>query len=78
MPYYELRCSSCDKEFNIKATIRERSEKLINCPDCASAELETVYRQVNILRYRGKDCDVCPTAASLGPGCGGGRCSLSS
>ncbi len=77
MPYYELSCTGCGREFTKKASIRERSEKLISCPDCAGVELETVYRQVNILRYRGRDCDVCPAAAGPAPACGGGSCILS-
>ena len=75
MPYYELRCTACAKEFCIKATISERSEHLLSCPDCASTDLATVYRTVNIVRHLNKDCDVCPgqsRSASRGGFCGGG------
>lgn len=76
MPYYDLRCSKCQKEFNIKASIQERTDLLIGCPDCGSNELETIYRTVNVIHALNKDCDVCPGASrtpSRG-GCCGGSC----
>lgn len=77
MPYYDLRCKTCSNEFNIKATIQERSDKLINCPACSSPELESIYRTVNIVRHLNKDCDVCPgqTRSANRGGCCGGSCS---
>ena len=27
MPFYDLRCPKCDKEYNIYATIAEKTEK---------------------------------------------------
>jgi len=73
MPYYDLRCEDCQNEFNIKASIRERSEGLLRCPECGSGNLAAIFRQVNVLRFRGKDCDVCPgqTAGRQGCGCAG-------
>ena len=29
MPFYDLRCPKCDKEFNISASMKEKSEKRI-------------------------------------------------
>lgn len=77
MPYYDLRCESCKEEFNIKATVQERAEGLLSCPACGSRSLATVYKKVNVLRFRGKDCDVCPGAErpARGGGCCGGACS---
>ncbi|MDW7659476.1 MAG: FmdB family zinc ribbon protein [Bacillota bacterium] len=75
MPYYELRCENCRTEFNVKASIQERTEKNIRCPACASQDLETVYRKVNILRFKDKDCDVCPAPGAMSSGgCCGGQC----
>jgi len=44
MPYYDLRCTDCYSEHNISASMREKSEKLIKCPDCGSVELETLFK----------------------------------
>jgi len=45
MPFYDLRCPACDKEYNISATIAEKTEKRVPCPDCGSFELEMVYKR---------------------------------
>ncbi|HBP37531.1 MAG TPA: FmdB family transcriptional regulator [Clostridiales bacterium] len=76
MPYYDLRCEKCQSEFNVKASIQERSEGKISCPTCGSQELATVYRKVNVLRYKGKDCDVCPVSVNdqSHGGCCNGNC----
>lgn len=44
MPFYDLSCPVCDKEFNIRASIKEKSEKRIKCPECGSFDLKTVYK----------------------------------
>lgn len=76
MPYYDLRCEACKHEFNVKATVQERTEGHISCPSCGSKSLATIYRKVNVLQYRGKDCDACPSTDSpaRGGGCCGGAC----
>lgn len=43
MPFYDLRCDICDKEYNIMATMSDKTNRLIPCPDCGSTELKTVY-----------------------------------
>lgn len=81
MPYYDLICDACGKSCTIKASIQERTEKSLTCPVCGSTELSTVYRTVNVLRFRNKDCDICPGGArahsSAGPSCCGGGCAHS-
>jgi len=44
MPHYNLYCKDCDKEYNIRASMSEKAEKLIPCPDCGSCDLETVFK----------------------------------
>ena len=44
MPFYDLRCNSCDKEYNIMASMADKAERLIPCPDCGSTDMETVYK----------------------------------
>jgi len=68
MPFYDLKCSKCEKQFNIKASISEREQKLIRCPECGSNELEAVFTNVNIILNRTKDAPQCPNFESCG-GC---------
>ena len=44
MPFYDLHCPKCDKEFNILASMAEKSEKRIPCPECGSFDLKSVYK----------------------------------
>ena len=44
MPFYDLHCSKCDKEFNILASVKQKTGKRIPCPECGSFELTTVYK----------------------------------
>ena len=74
LPYYDLRCAACQTAFSIKATVKDRTDKSISCPDCGARDLETIYRKVHILRYKNKDCDVCPGSSAFSGGCRGGAC----
>jgi len=44
MPNYDLRCAVCHTEHNIRASMAEKGEKRIPCPDCGSFEMETVFK----------------------------------
>ena len=44
MPFYDLSCPECDKEFNILASVKDKTEKRIPCPECGSLDLKTVYK----------------------------------
>ena len=44
MPFYDLYCDKCDQEFNILASISQKSDKNIPCPECGSVDLKTVYK----------------------------------
>lgn len=69
MPFYDLKCA-CGHEFNQKATVSERENKLIKCPQCGSTELEAVYKSVNIIRSKSKEVPACPNAGRCGGCCG--------
>jgi len=43
MPFYDLRCLNCNQESNINATITEKTEHRIKCPQCGSTDMETLY-----------------------------------
>ena len=69
MPFYDLRCTICDKEHNISASIREKTEKLIPCPDCGSVELETVFKGAPAY-IKGLKEPTCPNSRVCGARCG--------
>ena len=68
MPYYDLRCVQCDREFNISATITEKTEKQISCPDCGSHELETVFKGTPAY-IKSRSSGDCPHRSACGSMC---------
>ena len=68
MPFYDLRCPKCDKEFNISATMAEKSEKRIPCPECGSFDLKTVYKAAPAY-IKGRKALECPNRHVCGAGC---------
>ena len=68
MPNYDLHCPKCNREYNIRASMSEKSEKRIPCPDCGSYELETVFKSAPAYVKGGKTVS-CPQRASCGSSC---------
>jgi len=67
MPFYDLRCLSCDKESNIKATMAEKTERRIPCPECGSTDMETVYKSAPAyIKSSGEAPPVCPSSSACG------------
>ncbi|MDF2522916.1 MAG: regulatory protein FmdB family [Clostridiales bacterium] len=69
MPFYDLKCK-CGEEFNTMAKMSEREQKLIKCPKCGSNELETVFKNVNIIQSRKSEGAQCPNFNQCGGCCG--------
>lgn len=69
MPFYELRCKSCGREFEQRASIAERTEKKIPCPDCGGVEMDPVFHSGPAVHIKSHDGEACPHAAACG--CGG-------
>ena len=71
MPFYDLRCSDCESEFNIMASMADKTKRSIPCPECGSLNLETVYiaAPAYIKGGRGDNVPVCPNSRSCGVGC---------
>ena len=66
MPFYDLSCPECEKEFNIFASVKDKTEKRIPCPECGSLDLKTVYKgaPAYIKSTKTLDCpnrSVCPS-----------------
>ncbi|WAM33702.1 FmdB family zinc ribbon protein [Caldicellulosiruptor morganii] len=70
MPFYDLRCKECGEEFNTWASIQQRENKEIECPNCHSRELEPVFKNVNFI-VSSKSYD---SGSSCSSGCCGGSC----
>jgi len=68
MPNYDLYCPSCAQEYKIKATMTEKSEKNIPCPDCGSFELETIFKAPPAY-VKGFGPTSCPNRAGCGTSC---------
>jgi len=68
MPNYDLRCVDCNTEHNIRASIKEKSEKLVACPGCGSFELETVFKAAPAV-VRGTSAAPCPQRSACGAAC---------
>jgi len=69
MPNYDLHCPNCNREYNIRASIKEKSEKLIPCPDCGSFELETVFKAAPAYVKGAGKVVSCPQQSSCGSSC---------
>jgi len=72
MPFYDLLCPKCKKEHKISASVKDRTENRIECPDCGGVDLETVYKTgPAYIKGAGTEC---PGRSSGCPGsCGMGR-----
>ena len=67
MPYYELFCVNCEMEFEIKATMEEKTERRIPCPECGSTDLKTVYNSAPAYLKSGKEqAPSCPHSRTCG------------
>ena len=70
MPFYDLRCTSCDRDFNIMASMSDKAERRIPCPECGSMEMTTVYKSAPYyIKGRGDTPAVCPNSRACGMSC---------
>ena len=68
MPNYDLYCPSCNQEYNIRASMTQKAEKQIPCPDCGNLELETVYKSPPA-HVKGSAPVGCPNRGGCGGSC---------
>ena len=70
MPFYDLYCAKCEKEFNIMASMADKTERRIPCPDCGSTDMETVYRSAPAyIKSAGDNMPSCPNINACGATC---------
>ena len=67
MPFYDLRCTICDKEHNIMATMDDKMQRRIACPDCGSLSMETVYKAAPAyIKSSAASAPACPNSSACG------------
>ena len=67
MPFYDLYCAGCDKEFNIMALIDDKINRRIPCPECGATNLETVYNSAPAYIKGAKEpAPMCPNSRTCG------------
>ena len=71
MPFYDLHCRDCDITSNVRATMAEKEENRIPCPECGSVNMETVY--ISAPAYIKNSSDSMPSCPS-GNTCGNSGC----
>ena len=70
MPFYDLRCSNCEKEFNIRVTMEEKTKRRIPCPECGSTDMKTVYKSAPFyIKSGGNAVQECPSSSTCGNAC---------
>ena len=69
MPFYDLRCPMCDKEYNISASMSDKTEKRIPCPDCGSLDMQTLYKAAPGILKGSSKMPECPNSHVCGAGC---------
>ncbi|MCL2392314.1 MAG: zinc ribbon domain-containing protein [Oscillospiraceae bacterium] len=69
MPFYDLYCPGCDSEHNIMATMADKTNRNIPCPNCGTTNLETLYRSAPAYIKGGGDMPFCANAHSCGAVC---------
>lgn len=50
MPYYDFRCNTCHKRFEVFLTYSEYGTKQVSCPHCGSSDMTRLIRRVRIGR----------------------------
>ena len=68
MPFYDLHCPVCDKDYNIYASMSDKAEKRIACPECGSHDLETVFKGSPAF-IKSRKAPECPNKHICGAGC---------
>ena len=70
MPYYDLLCKGCYKEFNILASMDDKTERRIPCPECGSTDMVTIYKAApSYIKSTGEKVTDCPNSSACGSTC---------
>lgn len=70
MPIYKLLCKQCHKQFEAFASVSERTNGAIACPDCGGKDHEAVYEGTANIHVRQSADEPCPHAHCCSGACG--------
>ena len=74
MPFYTLQCRCCGHGFEAMASIKDRTEQRIACPDCGAFDVKTDYDSAKPNVYiKSSEHGGCPHANNGCTGCCGGK-----
>lgn len=69
MPMYDLKCRNCNETFNTMASMSDKTEKRIPCPECGSFDLETAWSSAPAVIKGNAAPNACPNSHICGAGC---------
>jgi len=70
MPFYDLYCKACNEEFNIMASMSDKTERKIPCPKCGTTDMETVYKAAPAyIKSTGDAMPLCASSGTCGQAC---------
>ena len=50
MQTYNYKCNDCGKNFEVKATLKEKETKTFSCPHCKSENTKSQFSVLNFLK----------------------------
>jgi putative FmdB family regulatory protein len=74
MPFYDMRCADCAKDFTVRASVEDKVQKRVACPECGRHNMETIYRPVGVSVKASAPAApaTCPNAHICGSACAHG------
>ena len=68
--FYDLHCTKCGKDsFEVNATVADKVEKRIYCPECGSNMMETIFSPINVHVKSNNAAVACPNSSTCGSCC---------
>ena len=65
MPFYQYRCLNCKKRFEVFLSYSDYGQKPVNCPHCASDQVQRRIGRIRVARSEDSRLDNLPDPASL-------------
>jgi len=70
MPNYDLQCKSCNTQHKIHASMTEKAENRILCPECGSNNMETLFITAPAhVKGQSTPMRACPNSHGCGHSC---------
>ncbi|OGO69989.1 MAG: hypothetical protein A2Z49_02790 [Chloroflexi bacterium RBG_19FT_COMBO_56_12] len=65
MPFYQYRCLNCKKRFEIFLSYSDYGQKPVNCPHCASDQVQRRIGRIRVARSEDSRLDDLPDPGNL-------------